>query len=110
MTRPLAATALILLALMSDALAANDYNEVVTAVNESAKTFSCSGGPGHPSYIYMTTNKTVIRTSEQSVRLSHLWHRGHFSDIQVGKIVSIRWHLRGDERIADRVIVYPAKK
>jgi len=109
MTRLLAATTLALFALTSGVLAAMDSKRTVTAVDENARAFSCSAGAGEPSWTYKTTDKTVIRMSEQRVRLSHAWHRGHFSDIKVGRIVTVRYHLHGHDRIAERVIVYPAQ-
>lgn len=102
-------TALALFALTSGALAAMDSRRTVTAVDEAAKTFGCSAGAGQPNWTYKTTGKTVVRTSEERVRLSHLWHRDRFSDIKVGKIVTVQYHLDGHDRIAERVIVYPAR-
>ena len=103
------ATILVLLALTSGAFAAMDSRRIVTVVDAVARTFSCKAGTGEPSWTYKTTSKTVIRTSGQQVRLSHIWHWGHFSDIKVGETVSVRYHLNGHDRIAERVIVYPAR-
>jgi hypothetical protein len=110
MARLLAAMAIALVALTSGALAAMDSKRIVTAVDEAAKTFACGAGKGEPSWTYKTTDKTVIRTSGQRVRLSHIWHRGNFSDIKIGGIVTVRYHLDGHDRITDRVIVYPARQ
>ena len=43
------------------------------------------------------------------MRISHMWHRGNFSDIKVGALVTVRCHLEGNDRIAERVTVYPAR-
>jgi hypothetical protein len=109
MTKPVALTTLILLALTSSAIAAMDSNRIVTAVDKVTRSFSCHAKPGWPSWTYKTTNKTVIRKREHRVRVSHIWHRGHFSDIKVGEIVSIQYHLEGGDRIAERVIIDPAR-
>jgi hypothetical protein len=103
------ATVLVLFALTSGAFAAMDSKRIVTAVDEVAKTFACNAEKGEPSWTYKATDKTVIRTRGQRVRLSHVWHRGHFSDIKVGGIVTVRYHVDGHDRIAERVIVYPAR-
>lgn len=110
MIRLLAATTLALFTLTSGAMAAMDSKRIVTAVDEIAKTFSCGAAAREPSWTYKTTDKTVIRTSGQRVRLSHLWHRGNFSDIKVGGRVTIRYHLIGHDRVADRIIVYPMRQ
>jgi hypothetical protein len=107
MAKILAAAAIALFALTSGAWAAMDSKRIVTAVNEAAKTFNCGAGPLEPSWTYKTTAKTVIRTSGERVRLSYAWHRGEFSDIKVGGRVTVRYHLVGHDRVADRVTVYP---
>lgn len=110
MARLLAATAIALVALTSGALAAMDSKRIVTAVDAAAKTFACSAGRGEPSWTYKTTDETVIRTGGQRVRLSHIWHRGYFSDIKTDGKVTVRYHLVGHDRVADRVIVYPPRE
>jgi hypothetical protein len=110
MMRLLAPTALALVVLTTGALAAMHSKRIVTAVDEAAKTFACGPGPGEPSWTYKTTDKTVIRTSGQRVRLSHIWHRGNFSDIKVGGRVTVRYHLIGHDRVADRITVYPMQQ
>jgi hypothetical protein len=109
MTRLLALGALALLTFTSAAFAAMDSKRIVTAVDAATLSFSCQAKKGQPSWTYKTTNKTVIRTSGQRVRVSHIWHRGNFSDIKVGEVVTVRYHLDGNDRIAERVIVYPAR-
>ena len=110
MTRLLAAATLALFAITSGALAAMDSKRIVTAVDEIAKTFSCGAGAREPSWTYKTTVKTAIRTSGRRVRLSHIWHRGYFSDIKIGGKVTVQYHLVGHDRVADRVVVYPLRQ
>ena len=109
MRRLLGAILLALFALTSGAFAAMDSRRIVTAVDEAARTFNCQAKQGEPSWTYKTTDRTVIRTSGQRVRISHIWHRGNFSDIKIGEIITVRYHLEGNDRIAERVIVYPAR-
>ena len=109
MSRLLGAILVALFALTSGAFAAMDSRRIVTAVDEAARTFSCHAKQSEPSWTYKTTDRTVIRTSGQRVRISHIWHRGNFSDIKIGGIVTVRYHLEGNDRIAERVIVYPAR-
>ena len=94
---------------LAPAFAAFDPNRIVTAVDSEAKTFSCRAKSGKQSYTYKTTSKTTIRISGKRVRLSHLWDRGNFSEIKVGEIITVRYHLEGGERIAERVAIYPKK-
>jgi hypothetical protein len=74
-----------------------------------AKTFSCNAKRGQPSYTYKTTSKTKIRISGKRVRLSYLWDRGNFSEIKVGEIITVQYHIEGGDRIAERVAIYPKK-
>ena len=89
------------------ALAAFGPNRIVTAVDYEAKTFSCHAKPGEPIYTYKTTNRTVFRIDGKRVRLSYIWNKGSIANIAVGEIVTVQYHLRGDERIADRVAISP---
>ena len=109
MTRLFAPCVFALFVLTSTAFATMDSKRIVTAVDAAAGSFSCYAKEGEPSWTYKTTDKTVIRTSGQRTCVSHIWHRGNFSDIKVGRIVTVRYHLNGSERIAERVIVYPAQ-
>jgi hypothetical protein len=109
MRRLFGATTLALLVLTSGSFAAMTPKQIVTTVDVFARSFSCQAKQGEPSWTYRTTDKTRIRVKGQRVRVSHLWHRGKFSDIKAGNVVSIRYHLDGSERIAERVIVYPAR-
>ena len=109
MTRLLALLTFALLALTSSAFAAMDSKRIVTSVDVAARSFSSHAKVGEPSWTYIITNKTVIRTSDQRVRVSHIWHRGNFSDIKVGEVVTVRYRLDGTNRIVERVIVYPAR-
>jgi hypothetical protein len=110
MSKLLMAAALALMTTLAPAYAAFDPNRIVTAVDEVAKTFSCQAEPGTPTYTYKTTRKTTIRNNGKRFRLSYLWDRGKFSAIKVGEIVTVQYHLKGADRIAERVVIYPKKK
>jgi hypothetical protein len=96
-----------MLALFTPAFAASNANRIVTAIDESAKTFSCHAKAGEPSWTYKTTEKTVYRIAGKRVRLSYIWNKGRFSGIKIGEIVSVTYHLDGHDRIAERVAIYP---
>jgi hypothetical protein len=106
MYKMLIATVLSLLVL-TPALAAQDPNRIVTAVDEVGKTFNCHAKAGEPSWTYRTTNKTVFRAAKKRVRLSYVWNKGSFSELKVGDIVTVQYHLSGNDRIAERVAIYP---
>jgi len=110
MSKLLMAAALALLTTLVPAYAAFDPNRIVTAVDEVAKTFSCQAKPSEPTYTYKTTSKTKIRISGKRVRVSYLWDKGNFSEIKVGEIITVQYHIEGDDRIAERVAIYPKKK
>jgi hypothetical protein len=107
MSKLLPAVVLVLFTALSPAFAAFAPNRIVTSVDYVAKTFSCHAKPGEPSYTYNTTRKTIIRVSGRRIRFSHLWHKGSFSEIKVGEIITVQHHTVGGDRIADRVAVYP---
>ena len=109
MFKLLMAVTLAIFTTLSPAFAAFDPNRIVTAVDYLAKTFSCHAKPGQPSYTYKTTSKTKIRISGKRVRLSYLWDRGNFSEIKVGEIITVQYHIEGGDRIAERVAIYPKK-
>jgi hypothetical protein len=109
MSRLLLAAVLALLTALSPAFGAFAPNRIVTTVDHVAKTFSCHAKPGEPSYTYNTTGKTLIRINGKRVRISHLWNKGTLSEIKVGEIITVQYHMEGDDRIADRVVVYPKK-
>ena len=94
-------------AIVAPAFAAFAPNRTVTAIDGLAKTFACQADAGEPSYTYKTTAKTIYRVSGRRIRLTWLWNKGSFSDIKVGEIVSVQFHLSGGERVADRVAIYP---
>jgi len=93
-------------ALCPAAFAAWDPNRIVTAVDDVAKTFSCHAKAGEPSWTYKITEKTVFRIAGERVRLSYIWNKGSFSEIKLGEVVSVRYHLHGHDRIAERVAIY----
>lgn len=109
MRKLLMVAALAMLTSLATAFAAFDPNRIVTAVDPVAKTFSCHAQANEPSYTYKTTSKTRIRVSGRRIRLSYLWNAGNFSEIKVGEIVTVEYHLVGGDRIADRVAIYPKK-
>ena len=104
-----AASILAMLATPSSGFAAFDPNRIVDAVDYVGKTFSCHAQSGGSSYTYKTTDRTVFRINGKRVRLSYIWNKGSFSEIKVRQIVTVQYHLRGEDRIADRVAIYPKK-
>jgi hypothetical protein len=88
------------------ASAAFDPNRIVTAVDAAAKTFSCHAKPGTPVYTYKTTPRTVFRVSGERVKLRYLWQTGSLADLKIGETVTVQFHVRGGERVADRVAIY----
>ena len=100
MLKVLMAATVAIFGTFSPALAAMDSNRIVTAVDDAGKTFNCHAKAKEPSWTYKTTNKTVFRIVGRM-------RRGSFSDIKVGEIVSVRYDLHGDDRIADRVVIKP---
>jgi hypothetical protein len=107
MWKALAAIALALNVMPVPASAAFDPNRVVTAVDSAARTFNCRAGAGEATYTYRTTDTTVFRTAGARVKLRYLWQNGGLSDLKVGHVVTVQYHMRGGERIADRVAIYP---
>ena len=100
---------LAMLATLTPVSAAFAPNRIITAIDELAKTFSCQAKAGEPTYTYKTTHKTRIRISGKRVRVSYLWERGNFSIVKVGDIITVEYHLSGDDRIADRISIYSKK-
>ena len=107
MFKLLMAATLVMLTTLTSAFAAHDPNRIVTTVDSVAKTFSCHAKAGQPSYTYKTTSKTTVRINGKRPRLSHLWDMGNFSEIKVGGTITVRYHLDSDDRIAERVVIYP---
>jgi hypothetical protein len=100
---------LLAFAMLAPALAAFDPNRVVTAVDQAAGTFSCQAKASEPVRTYATTAKTVFRIAGKRVRLAYLWNKGTLADLTVGAIVTVRYHVAGGHRIAERVAIYPKK-
>jgi len=109
MSKLLTAVALAMFTTLSPAFAAFAPNRIVTAVDYVVKKFSCHAKPGEPSYTYKTTSKTKIRIGGKRVRLLYLWDRGNFSEIKVGEIITVEYHIDGGDRVVDRVAIYPKK-
>ncbi|HTQ83550.1 MAG TPA: hypothetical protein VMI47_09820 [Pseudolabrys sp.] len=107
MFKLLIAPALAMFTALAPASAAFDPDRIVTAVDETAKTFSCHPKASETSYTYKTTSKTVIRTAGKRVRLYYLWDSGHFSEIKVGMVITVKYHLVGGDRVAERVTINP---
>lgn len=91
---------------LAPAFAASTANRIVTAVHVADGTFECSARANEPSRTYKTTDQTVFRTSSQKVRLRLLWNKGHLSDLKVGDVIAVQYHLSGGGPIADRVAIY----
>ncbi len=109
MSKLLTELALAMFTTLSPAFAAFAPNRIVTAVDYMAKKFSCHAKPDEPSFTYKTTKNTKIRVGGKRVRLSYLWDGGNFSEIKVGEIITVEYHIDAGERIADRVTIYPKK-
>jgi hypothetical protein len=99
MSKVLIAATLALLLTHSPALASYDNDRIVTAVDNFAKTFSCDAKAGEPSWSYKTNDKTIFRTA-----VAKKLRRGSFTDIKVGEIVTVRYHLDCNDRIVQRVL------
>ncbi len=104
--RTFAVVVLFLIAVASQAFAAFDPRRIVTDVDYMARTVSCHAKAGEPSYTYKTTEKTVVRISGKRPRQS----RADFSQIKVGEVITVQYHLEGRDRIAERIAIYPSKK
>jgi hypothetical protein len=75
-------------------IAAFDPQRIVTAVDYDAKSFNCRAKAGAPNYAYKVTDNTRIRVKGQRARLR----------------ATVEYHLSGQDRIAERIAIYPAKK
>jgi hypothetical protein len=104
--RVVALSSIFLIAVVSESFAAFDPHRIVTDVDYVSRTVSCHAKPREPSYTYRTTDKTVVRISGKRPRQS----RGDFSQIKVGEVITVQYHLDGQHRIAERIVVYPPKK
>jgi hypothetical protein len=102
--RVVVATA-ITVALMSHASAAFDPERTVTNIDYAAKTISCQAGPGEPSYTYKITTKTVVRVTGKRPLKS----KGEFSQIKIGEVITVQYHLEGAERIAQKIVIHQKK-
>jgi hypothetical protein len=109
MSRWLMTAALVMFAAVEPASAAFAPNRTVTAVDEVAKTLSCSASPSEPGTTYKTTSTTRIRVEGKSPRLYYLWEKGNFSQIKVGDVVTVQYHVAGSNSIADRIVINPKK-
>jgi hypothetical protein len=92
--------------MLAPAFAAYAPRRIVTAIHAADGTFECRAEAHEPSRIYKTTDQTVFRTSDQRIRLRLLWHQGSLSDIKVGDVITVQYHLSGGELVADRVAIY----
>jgi hypothetical protein len=110
MSKALIAAMIALLAASVPASAAFDPNRIVTAVDHAAKIFSCQAKPGEATHTYKTTSKTVFRVNGRRVRLSYIWDKGSLSELKMGQVVTVQYHMSGRDRIADRVAIYPKKQ
>jgi hypothetical protein len=67
---------------------------VVTAVNEGSKSFNCHWKT--KDWTYITREETVFLVGKKT---------GGFSDLKVGAIVRVNYHLVGKDQVADRVVI-----
>ncbi len=104
--RSFALIVLLLIAVTPQAFAAFAPRRIVTDVNYVTRTVSCHPKVGEPSYTYHTTEKTVVRISGKRP----LQSRGDFSQIKIGEIITVRYHLKAQNRIAERIVIYPSTK
>jgi hypothetical protein len=104
--RLVALAVLLMLATGAQAFAAFDPHRIVTGVDYVARTVSCHAKQGEPSYTYKATDKTVVRLGGKRPRQS----RGDFSQIKVGEVITVQYHIHGKDRVAERIVIYPAKK
>ena len=103
MIRRLTVAIAITIVSLSQASAAFDPHRIVTGVDYANKTVSCHAKRGEPSYTYKTTDNTVVRISGKRPRQS----RGEFSQIKVGEVITVEYHLHGHDRVADRIVIHP---
>ena len=102
MAKVLIAALLAMVAMLTPASAAHAPYRVVTAINDVAKTFSCRASTTDPTWTYKTHGRTIFRVPGKARRAS-------FADIKVGDRVAVEYHIKDDERIADRVAIRPKR-
>jgi hypothetical protein len=100
MLKVLMAALLAMPAILTPASAAHTPYRLVTAINDVAQTFSCRASTREPTWTYNTHERTIFRVHGKTRRAS-------FADIKVGDTVAVEYHIKGDERIADRVAIRP---
>jgi hypothetical protein len=66
----------------------------VTAIDGTAKSFSCNWKK--KDWTYKTTDMTTFRADKK---------KAAFTDLMVGQLVNVKFHLDGQDRVADRVVV-----
>jgi hypothetical protein len=66
----------------------------ITAVDDAGKTFTCHWNDSD--LTYKTTDKTVIVAARKVTG---------FSNLKVGEAVQIKYHLDGENRVADQVTI-----
>jgi hypothetical protein len=94
------AVLLALLATLTPTSAAHTPYRLVTTIDDAAKTFTCRANATEPSWTYNTHERTIFRVHGKRRRAS-------FADIKVGDTVAVEYHVKGKERIADRVAIRP---
>jgi hypothetical protein len=80
---------------------------MVVAVDYDAQTFTCQRKEREPRHEYRTTAKTVYRINGTRPRMTYLWNRGKFSEIKIGRVISIQYHVTGHQNIAERIVINP---
>jgi spermidine/putrescine-binding protein len=88
---------LIAAALSAALLATADAKEqrgTIISIDDTAKTFVCQWGT--KDWTYKTTKKTGIRISNKD---------GSWSDLKTGARVNVGYHMAGEDRVADWVVI-----
>jgi hypothetical protein len=73
---------------------AKEQRGTITAVDDAAKTFVCQWGK--KDWTYKTTDKTGFRIRGKD---------GTWSDLKTGARVNVGYHVVGEERVADWIVV-----
>jgi hypothetical protein len=91
--RTLTATMLLFLMVMPASAAKGN----ITSIDDAAMAFSSNWKKKDATY--KTTDMTIFRANKK---------KAAFSDLKVGQTVNVKFHLDGQDRIADRVVVVAA--
>jgi hypothetical protein len=100
MPKILIAALVALLAMLTPISAAHAPYQLVIVIDDAAKTFGCRANASEPIWTYNTHERTIFRVHGKRRRAS-------FADIKVGDTVAVEYHVKGNERIADRIAIRP---